>query len=159
MATSTGFRLSGSRIEAHEMSRIAIIAPMTRANMRQNGVRSLLVQCTTCPREVVVNVDPYPDAVPVPALRAADGLHRLRFDRHRCPAELERAAGGRGYVAMKRPAKNPDPREWRVSIVRQRLTYLGRVYAPDLDAAEVAATEQFGLTEEQRRRLVLQEQP
>jgi hypothetical protein len=26
-----------------------------------------------------------------------------------------------------RPPKTPEPREWRVSIVRAKLTYLGRV--------------------------------
>jgi hypothetical protein len=30
---------------------------MTLANMRENGVRSLLVYCTACPRIVVFNVD------------------------------------------------------------------------------------------------------
>jgi hypothetical protein len=40
---------------------------MTLANMRANGVRSLLVHCTACLREVVFNVDSYSDAVPVPA--------------------------------------------------------------------------------------------
>jgi len=34
---------------------------------------------------------------------------------------------------------------------------LGRVDAPDHTAAKIAATEKFNLTEEQRRRLVVQE--
>jgi hypothetical protein len=40
----------------------------------------------------------------------------------------------------------------------QRAEFLGRVEAPDRAAAEAAAAERFNLTEEQRRRLVLQEQ-
>ena len=40
---------------------------MTLANMRANGVRSLLVYCTACPRTVVFNVDVYPGTLPVPA--------------------------------------------------------------------------------------------
>jgi hypothetical protein len=43
------------------------ITPMTLANMRQNGVRSLLVYCGACPRTILFNVDDYPEAVPVPA--------------------------------------------------------------------------------------------
>jgi hypothetical protein len=35
---------------------------------------------------------------------------------------------------------------------------LGRVYAPDRKAAEAAAVEEFKLNDEQRKRLVLQEQ-
>jgi hypothetical protein len=35
------------------------IEPMTLGNMRANGVRSLLVYCTACPRTVVLNVDAY----------------------------------------------------------------------------------------------------
>ena len=50
------------------------------------------------------------------------------------------------------------PRSWRASLFRKRTTqYLGRVDAPDRAAAQIAATEKFNLTEEQRRRLVVQE--
>jgi hypothetical protein len=35
------------------------IEPMDLANMRQNGVRSLEVQCFGCRHEVVMNVDKY----------------------------------------------------------------------------------------------------
>jgi hypothetical protein len=38
---------------------------MDLANMRQNGVRSLLVICHECRHEVVVNVDPYPSQLRV----------------------------------------------------------------------------------------------
>jgi len=45
----------------------AIIPPMTRGNMRANGVQSLRVHCEACHRDAVINVAQYPDAIPVPA--------------------------------------------------------------------------------------------
>jgi hypothetical protein len=44
------------------------IEPMDLANMRQNGVRSLAVQCHECLHEVIMNVDHLPGDVPVPSL-------------------------------------------------------------------------------------------
>jgi hypothetical protein len=41
--------------------------PMTLANMRENGVRSLSITCEVCHREALLNVDAFDDAVPVPA--------------------------------------------------------------------------------------------
>ena len=41
--------------------------PMTLANMRQQGVRSLWVVCELCHHEAVMNVDRFGDRVPVPA--------------------------------------------------------------------------------------------
>jgi hypothetical protein len=41
--------------------------PMTLANMRANGVRSLSVTCEVCHLEALMNVDAFSDAVPVPA--------------------------------------------------------------------------------------------
>jgi hypothetical protein len=41
--------------------------PMTLANMRAQGVRSLWVVCELCHHEGVLNVDGYGDGVPVPA--------------------------------------------------------------------------------------------
>ena len=41
--------------------------PMTLANMRHNGVRSLWVVCTVCHHEAVMNVDAYVDEVTVPS--------------------------------------------------------------------------------------------
>lgn len=60
---------------------------------------------------------------------------------------------------MKRPTNKPEMRAWLASLIRKRTEYLGRVEAPDRAAAEVAAVERFNLTDEQRKRLVLQEQP
>jgi hypothetical protein len=44
------------------------IEPMDLANMRQNAVRSLAVQCRGCRREVIMNVDHLPGDVTVPSL-------------------------------------------------------------------------------------------
>jgi hypothetical protein len=48
-------------------------------------------------------------------------------------------------------------RNWRVSILRQRLQYLGTVEARDEKTAAAAAVAEFNLSDEQRRRLVVQE--
>jgi len=48
-------------------------------------------------------------------------------------------------------------RSWRVSIIRKRGHYLGTVEAPNEKAAEAAAVAEFDLSDEQRRRLVVQE--
>ena len=60
---------------------------------------------------------------------------------------------------MKRSGKTPELRRWRVSLIRKRGEFLGYVEAPDREAAEAAAVEEFKLTAEQRKRLVLEEQP
>jgi hypothetical protein len=49
-------------------------------------------------------------------------------------------------------------RSWRVSLLRGRAQPLGTVEAPDERAAEVAAAAQFGLNDEQRKRLVVREE-
>jgi hypothetical protein len=41
--------------------------PMTLANMRKHGVRSLSIACHLCHHQVVMNVDAFGDAVPVPS--------------------------------------------------------------------------------------------
>jgi hypothetical protein len=41
--------------------------PMTLANMRANGVRSLSVRCELCHHEPVINVDAYAETVTVPS--------------------------------------------------------------------------------------------
>ena len=48
-------------------------------------------------------------------------------------------------------------RTWRVSILRNRLLFLGLVEAPNRQAAEAAAAKRFNISEEQRTRLVMQE--
>jgi len=59
----------------------------------------------------------------------------------------------------KGPRKNTPAklRSWRVSIIRKRGQYLGTVEAPNEKAAEAAAVAEFDLSDEQRRRLVVQE--
>jgi hypothetical protein len=44
------------------------IEPMDLANMRQNGVRSLAVQCHQCLHEVIMNVDHLAGDITVPSL-------------------------------------------------------------------------------------------
>jgi hypothetical protein len=41
--------------------------PMTLANMRALGVRSLSVSCWSCHHDAVLGVDAWPDNVPVPS--------------------------------------------------------------------------------------------
>jgi hypothetical protein len=48
-------------------------------------------------------------------------------------------------------------RSWRVAILRNRAHYLGDVQAADERAAETAAVSEFNLSDEQRKRLVVQE--
>jgi hypothetical protein len=50
-------------------------------------------------------------------------------------------------------------RAGEADILGPRLTYLGRVYAPDRDAVEAKAIEEFKLREIDRQRLVIHEQP
>ena len=57
------------------------------------------------------------------------------------------------------PKKSPglSLRTWRVAIIRKRGEFLGTVEAVDQEAAEAAALKAFNLTDEQRKRLVVQE--
>ena len=48
-------------------------------------------------------------------------------------------------------------RSWCVSIIRKRGQYLGTVEALNEKAAEASAVAEFDLSDEQRRRLVVQE--
>ena len=41
------------------------IAPLTLANMRENGVRSVEAKCEACGHEAIVNVDAWPGGCPV----------------------------------------------------------------------------------------------
>lgn len=47
-------------------------------------------------------------------------------------------------------------RSWRVLILRERMQYLGTVEAPNEKTAKAAAVAEFNLTDEQRRRLIVQ---
>ena len=60
---------------------------------------------------------------------------------------------------MKRGPRNPPVaklRQWRVSMIRKRMELLGRVAAADREAAEAAAVAEFGLSDEQRKRLLVE---
>jgi hypothetical protein len=48
-------------------------------------------------------------------------------------------------------------RSWRVSLIRKHGQHLGTVEAPNERVAEAAAVAEFDLSDEQRRRLVVQE--
>ena len=61
-------------------------------------------------------------------------------------------------MPIKRVAKVP-PRDWRVSIIRKKLVYLGRVHAVDKPSAADAAAAEFNLTDHERRRLLVEEVP
>jgi hypothetical protein len=59
---------------------------------------------------------------------------------------------------MPRPPKKPTAaklRRWRVAIMRSRAIPLGTIEAPDPDAAEAEAAKLFGLSEDQRKRLLV----
>jgi hypothetical protein len=61
---------------------------------------------------------------------------------------------------MKSPKRKPTAaklRNWRVAIMRARAHGLGTVAAPDRTAAEVEAVRAFGLSEDQRKRLLIVE--
>ena len=48
-------------------------------------------------------------------------------------------------------------RDWRIGLIRKRFERLGRVAAADRDAAEAEAVAEFKLTDEQRKRLLIEE--
>jgi hypothetical protein len=56
-----------------------------------------------------------------------------------------------------RTKSNGSRRRWRVSLIRKRAQVLGYVDAPSREVAEAAAVSAFSLTDEQRKRLVVQE--
>ena len=66
-----------------------------------------------------------------------------------------------GMSSRPRKPSNVKPpaalRSWRVSLIRKRGQVLGDVQALTREAAEAAAVQTFGLTKEQRSRLVVQE--
>jgi hypothetical protein len=49
-------------------------------------------------------------------------------------------------------------RSWRVSLLRGRAQYLGNVEAPNERSAEAAAAAQFGLNDEQRKRVAVRQE-
>jgi len=93
-------------------------------------------------------------------VRTKRGVTRaLLFPKAILRAEFEAAAPMRHARAKKKKL-------WRASLIRKRSRYLGfmsnqilgYVDAPDRESAEAAAVSAFSLTEEQRKRLVVQQQ-
>ena len=73
---------------------------MTRANMRENGVRAVTATCEACGREADVNVDTLPETVTVP--KAGQRL--------RCSS-----CGGKRVSTKARMAHGPTPGRARLS--------------------------------------------
>jgi hypothetical protein len=59
----------------------------------------------------------------------------------------------------KRLPKPPKPRIWRVSVIKKRLEYVGRVQALDKASAAVVAAAEFQLRDHEVNRLVIDEVP
>jgi hypothetical protein len=69
---------------------------MDLANMRQNGVRLLAVQCHQCLHELIMNVDHLPGDVTVPSFGPRMVCTKGGSIGADVRTELERAAGARG---------------------------------------------------------------
>jgi hypothetical protein len=60
---------------------------------------------------------------------------------------------------MRAPKKEPTAaklKAWRASLMRSRTHLLGIVYAPDEKSAEAAAIAEYKISEDRRRRLIVQ---
>jgi hypothetical protein len=116
---------------------------MDLANMRQNGVQSLAVQCRQCLHEVIMNVDQLPGDVTLPSLR----VHEMWDHRRRRAAELAGES-----EAMKRPAKQSSPpasksNKWNIYHIKGKpAVLLGQVQAPDEEPAIKRAIEEFKIS-------------
>jgi hypothetical protein len=78
------------------------------------------------------------------------------------PTSRRRSSAWTARMPVMSPAKKKKTgaaklRTWRVSILKNRVHFLGFVQAPDRQAAEAAAAKQFNISEEQRTRLIVQE--
>jgi hypothetical protein len=60
---------------------------------------------------------------------------------------------------VQRPSKKTEIRPWRALLLKSRAQSLGVVYAADRKGAAAATIEEFALTEEQQKRLIIDEQP
>ena len=68
---------------------------MTLGNMRRNGVRGLDVTCSACGYHTEVNVDRWPDDMPMPSFGPAYAVHEVRQAWRYGHSELGRATGQR----------------------------------------------------------------
>jgi hypothetical protein len=57
---------------------------------------------------------------------------------------------------MAKGAKKPPLREWRITLIRAKGQYLGRVEASDAEAAIERAIAEFNIDEAHRSRLIAQ---
>jgi hypothetical protein len=73
---------------------------------------------------------------------------------YRPPYETGMPSRCRNRVSAK--SKSGQSRQWRALQIRKTGQMLGYVEARDREAAEQAAVSEFGLTAEQRKRLVVQ---
>ena len=113
-----------------------------------------------------------------PASSAARSLIALREARRRRPTRQRASLRALRHVSqpgvgdsqsrtadailadMKSPRKKPTAaklRNWRVAVMRSRAHGLGIVAAPDQKSAEAEAVKAFGLSEDQRKRLLIME--
>jgi hypothetical protein len=53
--------------------------------------------------------------------------------------------------------KTPQPRTWRVSLIKKKMEYVGRVQAVDKASAGLVAATEFQLNDHQRTRLFIEE--
>jgi len=57
---------------------------------------------------------------------------------------------------VRKPATGKPNREWRITLVRAKGQYLGRVEAPDAESAIEGAVKEFNVDEAHRARLIAQ---
>ena len=62
-------------------------------------------------------------------------------------------------MPTRRVAKTPQPRTWRVSLIKKKMEYVGRVQAADKASAELVAAAEFQLKDHDRTRLFIKEVP
>jgi hypothetical protein len=74
------------------------------------------------------------------------------------PLFLRHATPPQGHPAKLAAGMGSRMRSWRVSLLRGAGAFLGNVEAPDERSAEAAAAAQFGLNDEQRKRVAVREE-
>jgi hypothetical protein len=62
-------------------------------------------------------------------------------------------------MPSKRVPQPSKPRTWRVSLIKKKMEYVGRVQAVDKASAELTAAAEFELDDHQRTRLFVEEVP
>ena len=62
-------------------------------------------------------------------------------------------------MAAKKLPQPPRSRTWRVSLIKKKMEYVGRVQAVDKASAELVAATEFELKDHERTRLFIEEVP